>query len=564
MQPREHTRIRRGVFALKRVVLQSKRTLQDIRQPIARLPRASEKLPHVVAKSVTALRGDVDLAEKRLTLGKIQNLRVAIRQLDGALVGPGRPFSFWKELGRLSRHKGYVVGREIREGCIIPSMGGGICQLSNAIYDVALQAGCKILERHAHSIAVPGSAAVRDRDATVAWNDIDLRFESKSELQLEALLTADELIVRLRGREPQLKRRSTMTNLRVIGNPGSCVTCGEEQCSRHSPELVWREDLKATFLMDIAWPEWQSLIGAEGGSLLVPIDGRKFRLDRYRFNSPQDATLASAPMAALRRALRARLDRSRQPAVLRGNQLQEDWRVAQALANKISFETEELVIAQSLAAGVWDSGTLAGRRFKIAATRLPIHEIERRLDEAHLCEPESASLVDFRADPKLVESERLALDACDEIVTPHFGLAALYGDRARLLEWQFPDAKTVDREPERLIVFPGPAVARKGSRAVREAARALGCKVVILGSMLEDQDLWNGIEVVSAADWQTRAAAVVQPSIFEERPVVLHRACALGIPVISTGMCGLRPDQYLAMEFGETDALIEQLRKVLD
>ena len=47
--------------------------------------------------------------------------------------------------------KGYVIGREIRQGCMIPSIGGGICQLTNALSRVAHSAGMEIVERHSHT-----------------------------------------------------------------------------------------------------------------------------------------------------------------------------------------------------------------------------------------------------------------------------------------------------------------------------------------------------------------------------------------------------------------------------
>ena len=62
---------------------------------------------------------------------------------------------------------GFVAGRELREGCMVSSIGGGLCQLSNALYAAALEAGCEIVERHAHSKVVPGSLAERGLDATV-------------------------------------------------------------------------------------------------------------------------------------------------------------------------------------------------------------------------------------------------------------------------------------------------------------------------------------------------------------------------------------------------------------
>ncbi|MDV6235072.1 VanW family protein [Leptospira ellisii] len=74
--------------------------------------------------------------------------------------------------------QGFVLGRGIREGCIIPSIAGGICKISNALYDVAVRSGFEVLERHRHSFVIPGSLAEQNGDTTVKWNSIYLRFRS--------------------------------------------------------------------------------------------------------------------------------------------------------------------------------------------------------------------------------------------------------------------------------------------------------------------------------------------------------------------------------------------------
>jgi vancomycin resistance protein YoaR len=65
-------------------------------------------------------------------------LRIAAEVLEEILILPGRVFSFWKHIGRASKSRGYVKGRTLQQSCMIPAVGGGFCQLSNALYDVAL------------------------------------------------------------------------------------------------------------------------------------------------------------------------------------------------------------------------------------------------------------------------------------------------------------------------------------------------------------------------------------------------------------------------------------------
>jgi VanW like protein len=222
-----------------------------IRRGIADLfggPRRSEKMhdgPYsvVVGESRSKLWSDDRAAEAAYQKGKIHNLRIAVQELDCALLLPGQVFSFWRQIGRATGQRGYVVGRMLEQGCMIPAVGGGLCQLSNALYDAALQAGCEIVERHAHSRVVPGSAAVEGRDAAVAWNYIDLRFRSRVPLLIHARVTSDDLEVSFCAFPGTVVPRKKGTSVR--GNAGTsraavaeepvltCATCRETTCFRH-------------------------------------------------------------------------------------------------------------------------------------------------------------------------------------------------------------------------------------------------------------------------------------------------------------------------------------------
>lgn len=135
--------------------------------------------------------------ERELELGKVQNLRIAAAAVDGLVIRPGETFSFWRAAGRATRGKGYVTGRELRQGCMIPSIGGGICQLTNALSRVAHRAGMELVERHSHSVQPEGFFIDDATDATVFWNYIDFRFRSGRPVRIGARLTETALVVRL-------------------------------------------------------------------------------------------------------------------------------------------------------------------------------------------------------------------------------------------------------------------------------------------------------------------------------------------------------------------------------
>ena len=72
-----------------------------------------------------------------MTAGKIENLRISTKKLHGLEGKANETFSFWKHIGNPNFGQDYVIGREIREGCIVPTIAAGLCQLSNALYDAA-------------------------------------------------------------------------------------------------------------------------------------------------------------------------------------------------------------------------------------------------------------------------------------------------------------------------------------------------------------------------------------------------------------------------------------------
>ena len=229
----QHTRIQALVFATKAWMHRLRRTI--FLRPAVRFAKSPKSAAApLAAESRTPLRANSHPAEQRLQEGKVRNLAVAAQFLDGLRIPAGEVFSFWRHVPRPTRGAGFTEGRELREGCIVASVGGGLCQLSNALYAVALDAQCEITERHAHSRIVPGSAAEAGRDATVFWNYVDLRFRPRHDLWLEVVLTDENLVVRLHGNIPHRDRHQPASSaVAATITARSCETCDEETCFRH-------------------------------------------------------------------------------------------------------------------------------------------------------------------------------------------------------------------------------------------------------------------------------------------------------------------------------------------
>lgn len=561
------TRLSFLVFGAKVVLHRSRRMALDAVAEPRRMTRAkTDGFAVVAGASHTPLWSDADPAERELQRGKIQNLRVAARALDGLVLARGVVFSFWRHVGPPLRLRGYVHGRMLQQGCMVSAVGGGLCQLSNALYDAALQAGCRIVERHAHSSVVPGSAAAIGRDATVAWNYVDLRFAADRDLRLSVRMGPDSLDVELLARSDVSGSRTPAASAPVAGQPAlrvarGCGDCDEADCFLHRPAVSGSLGRRA-FLVDEAWPEFRAHVLAErrdGDVLGRPLDGVGLGLPRYAWDADGFARVAGAPAQTLARAAILRVAGLR-GAARRSAELTTARLIAASLARVLAPDVTAVTLAQSYLPHLWRSGILGGRTFSVLMTRLPISVLQARLDAAAAKHPERATLADFRAPSWLVRAEDEALVQASHILTPHAEVAALFGERAVRLPWAPPPRSILRVGPIRRIAFAGPTVARKGAYAVRDAANALDLEVMPLGAELEGEDFWRGVRILPAGDLAA-VDAVVQPALVEDQPRRLLVALAAGLPVIASPACGLDPQPGLTLvEPDNAEALIVALQ----
>ena len=565
-----HRRRLAAVYWGKVALLRLRRAVVDAAGGPRRLGRGRLPEPaHEAGASRTPLWSDTRSAERAHQLGKVQNLRRAARQLDGVVIPAGETFSFWRHVGRASRARGFAEGRMLQQGCMVPAVGGGLCQLSNALYDAALQAGCAIVERHAHSRRVPGSAAAQGRDATVAWNYVDLRFRPDRTLHLAVRLTQDELVVRLldpgRDRDAAASKPDGTTER---GEPParSCAACAETRCFRHG-RVPARLAERQAFLVDEAWPEFAAYVTAareRDSTLGAPFPEWHGRPARYGWPAAGFGRVRAAPAAALWRGVSIRL--AAPGAARRRAEAAGADRLARRLAPLLTPEVTEVVVAQSYLPYLWRDGHLGGRRYSVLMTRPPMGVLHARLDAAVAAHPGRATLADHRATPELVRWEAEALAQAAALVTPHAELAALFPGRAVRLEWAQQAAALAAGARLWRIAFPGPTLARKGALDVREAALALDLEVVLLGAELEGDAFWRGVRTCrprAGRPWWDGVAAVVQPALVEDQPRRLLAARAAGVPVVATAACGLQGPGVVLVPALDPAKLIEALRRVL-
>jgi vancomycin resistance protein VanW len=147
-----------------------------------RLPASKcSEFRHLLARHASPLARATSTAPPALQRGKERNVALAVRLLDRLLVPPHRIFSYHRTIGRPTRLRGFRPGLELHEERPEAGIGGGLCQVSNTLYLLALRAGMTILERHRHALdlfpdhqrTVPFGCG-----ATVFYNYADLRWEN--------------------------------------------------------------------------------------------------------------------------------------------------------------------------------------------------------------------------------------------------------------------------------------------------------------------------------------------------------------------------------------------------
>jgi len=563
----EPTRWQALLFALKSNLLRIRRGLRDPnggRRP-ARLPiRSKTASGPLLAESSSPLYPSGAGAEFALQAGKVQNLRVAARYLHGLELQAGELFSFWAHVPRPTVRRGFALGRELRSGCLIPSVGGGLCQLTNALYDAALQSGCEIVERHAHTRQIPGSMVAEGRDATIFWNYVDLRFRATVTCQLEIELTPGELHVRMRGvgasSAPRAGLGAPLVQLQTQSAPPveSCETCGVESCFRHraaSENAAHHLMGSSTAWVVDAWmPEhdaYMTRVRGPGDTLLLPLDGKRWKQESYRWTVDGFAGVVSAPLFVARRSFRMRRLRRGEGAERQKALLEMDAMLAEIQGKRIPATALHVVVSQNLAPFLWANGVLAGRTFDVLMTRMPMEALQRQLDRAAERWPGTPTLADFRADPELVAAESAVLAQARYWITPHTGIAGCLGTStgasAILLEWQMPGSGKARPGGTRLF-FAGSTLSRKGAREVREAMDGLDIPLSLGGPLLEGADFWRGYDAKYGGEgWLEEAELVVLPAWVEHQPRRLLAALAAGVPVICTPACGLPPQPGLTL-----------------
>ncbi len=177
---------------------------------------------------------------------KQHNINLAAQRLNGVVVPPGKLFSFNKEVGSTTLDNGYKLGWGIANTGAnvrtVPSVAGGICQVSTTLFHAVFWAGYQIEERNYHLYWIPGytTKGVEGLDATVDEDaGLDFRFYNNSDdyLLVQSWTEGARVVFGLYGTKPSWNVKVTP------GDRQDVIPASREQVVEEEPTLAMGQRL---------------------------------------------------------------------------------------------------------------------------------------------------------------------------------------------------------------------------------------------------------------------------------------------------------------------------------
>lgn len=184
-----------------------------------------EPLPYLQAKASSPLYNSDTGFDMKYQENKVFNLKLTAKELDGLLIRPGETFSFWKSIRHADRETPYREGLTVLNGQLVTTSGGGLCQMSNLLFELFLHSPFTIVERKGHGkkeFPDPGTS-LAGTDATVSEGWIDLKVENRQQQEYQLKLDFDQERIYgflMTGAEPETDYEILNRNVTYVRKEG--------------------------------------------------------------------------------------------------------------------------------------------------------------------------------------------------------------------------------------------------------------------------------------------------------------------------------------------------------
>lgn len=126
---------------------------------------------------------------------KVYNLKLASKKIHHLIIEPKETFSFYMSIKDAEKEEKYKKGLILVNDEIQYVEGGGMCQLSNLLFQVFLNSPLTIVERHTHKIKdFPDNMkdSLKGIDATIAEGFLDLKVRNDTDNKFQLNITFDD------------------------------------------------------------------------------------------------------------------------------------------------------------------------------------------------------------------------------------------------------------------------------------------------------------------------------------------------------------------------------------
>lgn len=157
------------------------------------------RLPYLVSKTSVSLLNYQTGASMEYQYNKVHNLKLASQMLQGLIIEPNEVFSFYWSTRNPKKYGDYKEGLVDIDGKLVAKKGGGVCALTNTLYETFLKSSLHIVERHPHRIKnfpdPKGTLAGCDATIHPGWLDLKVKNESSNRYQIWITFQKDTMTV---------------------------------------------------------------------------------------------------------------------------------------------------------------------------------------------------------------------------------------------------------------------------------------------------------------------------------------------------------------------------------
>ncbi len=182
----------------RRIFEENKNSTDSYKIP-AKITRPQVTASYLEDKYVNKIMAKYSTSFAGSSEGRCANIALAASKIDGYVVNPGERFSYNKVVGPRTAEAGFRLAHVYVGTKVVDGIGGGICQVSSALYNAVVMADLKTVSRTNHSI--PVDYVPRGRDATVSYGTIDYVFENNKPypVSIKAKIDGTNLTVSIVG-----------------------------------------------------------------------------------------------------------------------------------------------------------------------------------------------------------------------------------------------------------------------------------------------------------------------------------------------------------------------------